>query len=70
MSKVSYISSMLDFSPTVAQFGHEMRAEYLKSTGLFTVPFLFWTNVMRRYPGASVRMGHRRIQWRKRTELA
>jgi hypothetical protein len=35
---------MLGLSPTVAQFGHEMRAEYLTSTGSFTVPFLFWTN--------------------------
>jgi hypothetical protein len=46
MAKVFSILSMLGFSPTVAQFGHEMRAEYLTSTGSFTVPFLFWTNGM------------------------
>jgi hypothetical protein len=46
MAKVFSILSMLGFSPTVAQFGHEMRAEYLMSTGSFIVPFLFWMNGM------------------------
>jgi hypothetical protein len=46
MAKVFSILSMPGFSPTVAQFGHEMRAEYLTSTGLFIVPFLFWMNGM------------------------
>jgi hypothetical protein len=46
MAKVFSIVSMLGFSQTVTQFGHEMRAEYLTSTGSFIVPFLFWMNGM------------------------
>jgi hypothetical protein len=35
-----------------------------------TVPYLVLDEWHERYPGASHRMGHRRIQWRKRKELA
>jgi hypothetical protein len=62
MAKVFSILSMLGFSPTVAQFGHEMRAEYLTSTGSFIVPFLVLDEWHERYPGASHGIGFRRMQ--------